>query len=716
MADGPEVHNQLSGGEFGAVLQAGSVHHVSLGTPARVDALVPRQLPLAVRGFTGRTEHLAVMDALLPAAQHDGGTVVISAVDGTAGVGKTTLAVQWAHRVQHLFPDGTLFANLRGYGPGEPASPSEVLQAFLHALGVPPERIPFGVDAQAGVYRSVLANKQTLIVLDNANTAGQVRPLLPASSGCLVLVTSRANLTGLVIGEAATRVTLDLLSPGEALELVQGILGVRRTDLEPVAVVELIQLCTRLPLALRIATGQLATHAHTSVAELVEEMRDERARLDALSGSTDDATALRTVFEWSYQRLTVEQARLFRRLGLHPGPEISLPVAAAVAGLDTTRTRRLLDALADVHLIQAVARNRYRFHDLLRLYAIERAERDDSDSERDHVCRTVLQWYGHHVKTSHGLRGPAYSTWHPALDLTSPADPVLAFTSFADAWAWFEIERDNLIASANHAVRHNLHKLAMLFARTVGWALQWRGRWAESLIVFRLGLIAARSDSNRICETYALIDLGEVYQAVSQLDDAFMMFQKALTLARDLGERALEACALNDLGFLHLRQGQYVEAIERLLMALPLSSGAQRGRLEGVIEVNLSRACAEMRRYEQALKHAERSLVFRRQAGDIEGEAFARLHMAQAWQCMDNHVEAIALCEKALDLENDNKYLPAAAATLDTLGTSLRHVGESARAISCWRDALAIYEELGDYRAAELKARLQELEAAEPVD
>lgn len=229
---------------------------------------VPRQLPLTVGDFTGRAEHLAALDALLTSGSRDQvpGAAVISAVDGSGGIGKTTLAVHWAHRVQDRFPDGTLYANLRGYGPGEPAAPSEILDGFLRAVGTPVDRMPQGLDARAGLYRSLLADRRMLIVLDNANNADQVRPLLPAAPGCMAVVTSRDSLTGLVITEGATRLTLDLFEPSEAHDLVAGVLGASRTAAEPDAVADLVRLCARLPLALRIAAGRVAGMPHTTVA------------------------------------------------------------------------------------------------------------------------------------------------------------------------------------------------------------------------------------------------------------------------------------------------------------------------------------------------------------------------------------------------------------------------------------------------------------------
>jgi hypothetical protein len=311
--DDLDVRNETGGAVTGAVVQAGSIQQVTLTSAALpVQPQVPRQLPPRIRDFVGRVEDMAALDALLPAAHHGAvaGAVGIAAVDGLPGVGKTALAVSWAHQVQGEFPDGTLYVNLQGYGPGEPVAPGEVLHRFLRALDIVPERIPIEVEARVGLYRSMLADRRMLIVLDNASTAEQVRPLLPANQGCLVLVTSRDSLSGLVISESATRVSLAPLAPQEAVELVGGIVGSRRLEAEFDSVCELVQMCDRLPLAVRIASSRIAARPHLRIADVLAEMGHGCGRLDALSTSMDEATSVRTVFGWSYQKLTTQQARL----------------------------------------------------------------------------------------------------------------------------------------------------------------------------------------------------------------------------------------------------------------------------------------------------------------------------------------------------------------------------------------------------------------------
>jgi NB-ARC domain len=374
----------------------------------------PRQLPADVTFFTGRDAELAKLDALL-----DHGTpaaVVISAIAGTAGMGKTSLAVHWAYRVRERFPDGELYVNLRGYDPGPPVTPEQALDGFLRALDVPAEKIPHDVDAQAGLYRSLLAGRRMVVVLDNAASPDQVRPLLPGSPPCVVVVTSRSRLSGLIAREGAYRLTLDVLPAEDAVTLLRHAIGADRVDAEPGAAAEVARHCGYLPLALRIAAERAAARAHLRLADLAEELAVEHDRLDLLTADDDEITGVRAVFSWSYRTLAPETARAFRLLGRHPGPDVGVASAAALTGSTTTSVRRQLDALTSAHLVTETRRDRYQFHDLLRAYATERASLDESPDENTHTIRRVLEWYLH---TAHAALYVLYPQ-HPEI----PLDPL----------------------------------------------------------------------------------------------------------------------------------------------------------------------------------------------------------------------------------------------------------------------------------------------------
>jgi tetratricopeptide (TPR) repeat protein len=698
------------------VVQAGSIGQVRMasGAWAGQRMVPPRQLPPAVRDFVGRDDQIAELDSLLPAAKADGGAagaVVISAVDGLPGVGKTTLAVVWAHRVQDQFPDGTLYVDLRGYGPGEPASPGEVLGDFLRALDVLPERIPIGIEAQAGLYRSLLAGRRMLILLDNANSAAQVRPLLPGSRDCLVLVTSRDSLAGLVIGEGARRVTLHPLTPQEAVDLVGETIGQRRAEAEPQAVRELARLCDRLPLALRIAGGHIAARHYLGVAELVAEMVDDRGRLDVLSTSADEATAVRPVFGWSYRKLTGEQARLFRRLGLHPGPQVSVHAAAVVAELTEPQTRHLLDELAGVHLVEPAARERYRLHDLLRAYAIDRADHDDAVEDRDCAVRGLLDWYAFTAAAADRLVYPAYV--HRFHDLDRPPGPLLVMTTRADAHAWLVRERANIVAAIRHATERDPASCAIPLVHTIETYLYHYAYWDELFEVCALGIAAAEHIGDTASQAWFLNRSGWARLQVSCWDDAMGDLHRALALAGALRDQYLEAYARNDLGMGFLRRNRYAEALEYLLPAISLSKGTDSGRQEAFVHCNVSSALAGLGDNRRALTHAEHSLRLRWQAEDYEGEVFTRNQLARVWQNLGDYGKAIAQCEEALDVPREYAYLPDIAATFDTLGTSLAHCGDTQRAEACWLEALDIYDKFGDQRSQKLRHRLRTLRSTD---
>jgi tetratricopeptide (TPR) repeat protein len=702
------VANALPGTVTGSVVQAGTIQQVVLAQPAaREEFPVPRQLPPALRDFAGRDEQLAELDALLGAGERPA-AMVLSALDGTAGVGKTTLAVQWAHRVEHHFPDGTLFANLRGYGPSSPLNPSLVLTSFLHVLGIPEERVPAEPDAQVSLYRSLLAGRRVLVLLDNAGTAEQVRPLLPGSAGCLVLVTSRASLTGLLVAEAANQVTLDLFTPEEAHALLRGILGAERVTAEPEAVAALVEVCARLPLALRIAATRIATRRHTSVADVVADITDDRTRLDALSGSGDERSAVRCVFDWSYTQLPADRARLFRRLGLHPGVEFDVHAAAAVAEVDVTTAYRQLETLADVHLIESVGGRRYRFHDLLHAYAAHRAELDDDPDRRRAAANGLSTWYAQTAQAADKLLFPALE----AIDVElTPAGIEVPLADRARALAWLNTEQANLLAVLRAATEQGAVDAALVLAGAARFlSLREPALWPVRLESETLGLSAARTSRNRAAEALLLGFRGDTFALLDRLADAEGDFGAQLVLARELDDPVRQRVALVGLGQVRLLQHRYAEARDYYRQALPLAQQAGGGRPEAVIECNCSRISARLGEFDSALSHAERELFLRRQAADRVGEAYALGDVAVAQQGLGAHETALACAEEAIALYRTLAGTGSLlAVTLETAADSLEHLGDFARAAQYLAESCTILEELADPRAEALRRRVSEL-------
>ena len=474
-------------------------------------ARVPAQLPPAVRAFTGRETELESLDALLPepADADAAAPMVIAAVSGTAGVGKTTLAVHWAHRVAARFPDGQLYVNLRGFDPGGLAlEPSEAIRGFLEAFAVPVARIPADLDAQAGLYRSVLAGRRVLVVLDNARDVEQVRPLLPGSSGCAVIVTSRSHLTGLVAADGAYGLTLGLLPAADARDLLARRLGPERVTREPAAVNDIIAGCARLPLALTVAAAGAAASPGFPLAVFAAELRDATRALDPFQGG-DLATDVRAVFSWSYQALTADAARLFRLLGLHPGPDIAVAAAASLAGIERGPARARLAELTRAHLLAEHAPGRYAWHDLLRAYAAEQAHTHDSPQVRAAAVHRVLDHYLHTARSAAILMDPHFD----ALELPAPqpgttvSEPATAEA----AMAWFTAEHPGLLAAIRVAGPAGHGRHAWQLAWTLSTFFLRKGSWTDHALAQQAGRDAAAQLGDASGEAHALHGLALGY-------------------------------------------------------------------------------------------------------------------------------------------------------------------------------------------------------------
>jgi len=496
----PAALARADGGPGAARQQASAGQPAPDGT---VGAL-PRQLPAPVRHFVGRQPELAALSALLdcdttPAAP------VISAIGGTAGVGKTALAVHWAHRVANRFPDGQLYVNLRGYDPDQRIPAADALAGFLRALGGPGEQIPLEPDERAARYRSLLAGRRMLIVLDNARTVEQVRPLLPGDSACAVVVTSRDALAGLIARDGAARLELDLLPLEDALEVLGELIG-DRAAADPDATRRLAACCARLPLALRVAAELANARAAVPLATLASELAVEQDRLDLLNADGDARTDVRAVFSWSYRHLDAAAARAFRLAGLHPGPDFEVYAAAALTGTTRAQAGRLLGQLARAHLIQPAAPGRHGMYNLLRGYARELSAAQDSEEERRAALTYLFDHYLHGADMAINTLYPAERHRRPAI--SPPASPVPPVTSGTSARAWLDAELANLIAVTSHTADHGWPHHATRLARTLFRHLDTAGRFAEAKIIHRHAVRASRLAGDRPAEVAALIGLG----------------------------------------------------------------------------------------------------------------------------------------------------------------------------------------------------------------
>jgi tetratricopeptide (TPR) repeat protein len=580
-------------------------------------------LPPDVALFTGRNIELDRLDTLLNAeASAQPAAVVISAIAGSPGIGKTALALRWAHRVQDRFPDGQLYVNLRGYDPGSPVASEQALAGFLHALNVSGENIPRTVDAMASYFRSLVAGRRILVILDNAASPEQVRPLLPASPTCMVLITSRSRLSGLVARDGAHRITLDLLPPTEAIMLLRTIIGASRADYEPDATIELARRCAYLPLALRIAAERVADRPDVRIIDLVNDLSIEQNRLDMLAADDDETTAVRTVFSWSYRVLPRQEACVFRLLGLHPGPDISAPAAAALIGTSPSTVRRRLDLLAGVHLLEQTGRDRYQFHDLIRAYAAESVATEESATNRHAGERRVLNWYLH---TTMAARHALYPQLHPLPVGTAPSDcQPLAFAHRADAVQWYDTEHENVVAAIRYAASAGYDIVAWQLPAAVAPFLILRSHWAVQISVQQIAVAAARRLGDDHGEFWSLVNLGEAhYLQLDRYDEAVSYLRHALDIAKHSGSKWGEGCIYLDLGNIALRCERFEDAIAYLRPALGLLHESNDKRGEALTSVNLATALRRQRRFEEALDHAHRGLAVFRNTNNRWNEALA---------------------------------------------------------------------------------------------
>jgi tetratricopeptide (TPR) repeat protein len=681
--------------------------------PEGTRPILPRQLPSRAPHFIGRIPELRRLTHLLDATTKDGGTVVISAINGTAGIGKSALAVHWAHQMRDRFPDGQLYVNLRGYDSGSPVTPEQALDGFLRALDVSGNKLPRTVDLMSAKYRSLLTERRMLVVLDNAASSDQVRPLLSASPTCMVLVTSRNRLSGLVARDGAYRLTLDLLSPQEAVALLRTIIGAARVDREPDAIAELTRRCAYLPLALRIAAERVAARPHLDVADLVQDLAGERDRLDILTVDDDESTTVRAVFSWSYRSLPVETARVFRLLGLHPGPDISVPAAAILTGTGAVAVGRQLERLAAVHLIEETGRNRYAFHDLLRSYAAERAATGESKNERDNARWRTFQWYLH---TAHAASNALYPH-QPTRPIEPPAigDNPMSFASREEALRWYDLEQANLMAVVTEAAAADWHTIVWQLPTVLHTYLRLRSRWADRIAVNQLGLAAARHLQDRRAEYWALVGIAETYIEMERFTEAITSYaEPALTIAQAIGDQRAEAFVLHDLGRAYHGLRQYGRAIEQLDQALAIYQAIRDRRGEGIVLSLIGDSYRGDHQLDQALSYAQQGLVVLRTIDSQWDQARALRRLGLTYQDLGNLDEAIKHFQLAITIYRNLDHPYEAAKTLHNLGEAQYNAGHPDQAHTSWHEALTILDELNPSEATTLRTRLTATHPQEP--
>jgi DNA-binding SARP family transcriptional activator/tetratricopeptide (TPR) repeat protein/transcriptional regulator with XRE-family HTH domain len=688
------------------VQQAGTAtqprHHDRLITPA--------QLPAGVPAFTGRAEQLTELDRLLAGLGPTGNrptAVVISAIDGTAGVGKTALAVHWCHRVRSRFPDGQLYVNLLGFDQsGRAMEPEVAIRGFLSALNVNPRRIPPTLDAQAALYRSLLADRRMLVLLDNARDSEQVRQLLPGAPGCLVVVTSRNRLTGLVAANAAHPLTLDLLSVDEAREFLTRRLGGQRTRAESSAADDIIEACSRLPLALAIVSARAATRPQLSLVALAAQLRHRDRRLSTLR-SDAPSHDLRAVFSWSYHALTPPAARLFRLLGLHTGPSITTQAAASLCALTEPAAAGALAELVQSNLIVEHSPDRYVAHDLLRAYATQLVRELDADEQRRDATHRLLDHYAHTSCTAALLLDPFRSPLTPPPP--RPGVVPTALDGAATAMAWFDAESEAMIAMISH-----LDDEWDSYRWQLSWALtdylDRHGRWRDWAAVAQASLAATQRSGQPSHQALAHRLLARVQIRLGQLDEAGAHLRRALELYRDGGDHREVGNTYVNLAQVFERQGRHVEAIDTVTRALePFRMTGDR-RAEATVLNAIGWCSAQLGDHERATRACEQALALFQEVGDRHGEAQTWDSIGYAHHGLGDHGRAVRCYEAAIDLyvELGEQYLRADVLT--HLGATEHAAGDHEAARRAWRRALTILDELDHPEADDVRDLLASLD------
>ncbi len=668
----------------------------------------PRQLPAAVSCFAGRVAELAALDALLEKASPGARTpaLVISAIGGTAGVGKTALALQWAHQVADRFPDGQLYVNLRGYDADAPVTDGDALAGFLRTLGVPGQQIPDATEDRARMYRSKLAGRRVLVLLDNARDGNHVRPLLPGDPGCVAVVTSRDALSGLVATDGARRLDLDVLPLADAVALLRSLIG-PTADADPQAAA-LAGLCARLPLALRIAAEIAATRPSAPLAELVAELAADR--LDCLDAGEDRAE-VRAVFSWSLRQLPGDVAQAFALFGLHPGQDLDVHAAAALTGTTPKQAGKLLAGLHRASLVHASGPGRYGMHDLLRAYAREQAAARGASQCRQSMTR-LFDYYLAAAAAAMNILLPAEAHQRPSVPQSAAVVPALP--GQAGARAWLDRERSNLTTVVAHCADHGWPRHATGLAGTLHRYLMRGSHMPEGHSIHSHALQAARQSGDLAAEAEALNGLGAICYMKGHFGEAVGHYQAALVLYRR-GRRSGQARVLLNLGQIEYQMHNYQSAASycRKANAAFADSGDSCGAARALVE--LAEAETELGCYDQAAGHLQRALPMARAANDQEGEGMALETTGVLSLRGGQLTQAAGFFEQALAMFRRLEFPTQVAAQFFNLGEISLRRAEYRQAIGYLQQALTVFRQVG-YHYGEIRARRSLAEALHGTD
>ena len=642
----------------------------------------PELLPRDIPGFTGRSNELRQLKGLA-----GGGSVVVTAIDGTAGVGKTALAIHAAHMLREVFPDGRLYADLRGYTEGqEAADPGDVLVVFLRHLGIAADELPASLEEQSGLFRQLLSSRRMLVILDNVATEAQVRPLLPGTGSSMVVITSRGVLAGLGVD---ARIHLDLRASEETTELLTRLVGEQRAAAEPDAVRRVGDLCGRLPLAIWIAGQLLAAHSVWPISHLAELVTDEQERLDTLvSGDRE----VRSAFMVSYRQLPSQDRRLFRLLGLYPGPDFSGVAAASMADLEPVTAGQVLDRFELAHLVTSDAAGRFRLHDLLRLFAREICFTEDNEVVRAKALARLID----HFEQLAGFLDAYLNPWRRAEPAKAAPLAGASPLTHRQVLAVFETERESMLAVLALAADQQRHEAVCRIAEDMVPALWLLWRLGELMGTSRAALDAAKAAGNRDAEARALTELGKVYVHQRQFDQAFTFHREALEIYRETGNRNGETHVLVNLGYAYQRLEQFDQAIACHQEALEISRNCGDRRTESHTLNNLGLDYIGLRKFDQAITFLQQSREIDRETCNRESEGHTLGSLGIAYHQLRQFDQALTCHQEALEIHRDYGDKWSQGFALIDLGSAYRELRQFDQALTCYQEALEIYRDCGD--------------------
>lgn len=663
----------------------------------------PAQLPAGSARFFGRSRELAGLDDIF-AGPAPASSPIVVAIDGVAGVGKTTLALQWAHCASKGFADGQLYIDLRGYSAGSPVRPRIALEEFLVALGISADTIPATVKQRAALYRSLLADRALLVVLDNAKDSVQIKPLLPGSPSCAVVITSRNQLSNLAMSVGAQRVTLGPLSDGESTALISETVGFERARAERDAVRALARQCAYLPLAMRIVAERVAAHPRQAIGELVDELTAAGKRLDGMS--VGDSDAVRTALSWSYTSVDAEAARMWRLLGLHPGLTISVAVAAALVAVPPATARRLLAGLASVHLLETGPSGQYQFHDLLRDYAAELVAATETAEQRSDAVRRLTDFYLHTAYNSNVALAPEREMPLELAPVIDGVDP-LTFSGFAPARDWCDAEASNFSPIARLAATYGQHVTAWQLSVVLWNYLVLRGPSHVWDACHRVAVKSARQVRDQSGESWVLNNLAYLMRLRRDYERSEELYAQALAIRRDIADDWGQAWSLVGLGMLNAERGHPTRTYEQVGQAHALFTRLGNRHGQGVALCVMADACRDLGQFDEGLRCLSDAFMVFDGLNGPRGRGYLLTKLGQLHHSRGALVAAQEVLKQALDARREAEHRAGEAETLTYLGEVLDNLGQGHQAELCWNQALEIWEKLNDLRTHDLRAMLR---------